>query len=119
MSDFLDKFLAGLFCGFSHLLDHSVINYVVLEVKSLCYLFFGLDGTRYCCFRPKVAGVWLIFFHLADFQLEIFEETFDFCLLFWGLGVEQLLLEQCHSLLRGFKELASADGNLLVWGNGV
>jgi hypothetical protein len=56
---------------------------------------------------------------LADFQLEIFEETFDFCLLFWGLGVEQLLLERCHSLLRGFKELASADGNLLVWGNGV
>ncbi len=119
MSDFLDKFLAGLFCGFSHLFDHSVINYGVLEVKSLCYLFFGLDGTRYCCFRPKVAGVWLIFFHLADLQLEIFKETFNFCLLFWGLGVEQLLLERCYSLLRGRKEFASADGSLFVWGNGV
>lgn len=71
VSDFLDKFLAGLFCGFSHLLDHSVINYVVLEVKSLCYLFFGLDGTS-SYYRPKVAGVWFIFFHLADLQLEIF-----------------------------------------------
>jgi hypothetical protein len=98
VSDFLDKFLAGLFCGFSQLLDHGVVNFVVLEVKSLCCLFFGLDGASYCCFRLKVAGVWLIFFHLADFQLEIFEETFDFCLLFWGLGVEQLLLERCHSL---------------------
>lgn len=119
MSDFLDKFLAGLFCGFSQLLDHGVVNFVVLEIKSLCCLFFGLDGASYCCFRLKKAGVWLIFFHLADFQLEIFEETFDFCLLFWGLGVEQLLLKRCDSLLRGFKELVSADGNLLVWGNGV
>jgi hypothetical protein len=56
---------------------------------------------------------------LADFQLEIFEETFDFCLLFWGLGVAQILLERCYSLLRGRKELASADGDLFVLGNGV
>ncbi len=119
MSDFFDKFLAGLFCGFSQLLDHGVVNFFVLEVKSLCWLYFGLDGASYCCFRLKVAGVWLIFFHLADFQLEIFEETFDFCLLFWSLGVEQLLSERCDSLLRGCKELASADGNLFVLRNGV